>query len=63
MSMINGIARILARAPDELRYALEWEKERGDSLDNLDELLGNILPSDVTWEEWHGIIDDPYEPY
>lgn len=58
-----GVARILARAPEELRYALEWEKEHGALFDNLDELLGDVLPPDMTWEEWHAIIDEPYDPY
>jgi len=59
-----GLARIMARAPEELRRVLEWQKEHGNPLEHLDDLLGNILADlGVTWEEWYAIIDEPYEPY
>jgi len=57
----KGIARILARDREIRRRAMEWQREHGDPIERMAELLDDIVgDSAEDREEWSALVDEPY---
>ena len=56
----RGLARILSRDGEVRRRALEWQKQHGNPLEQLQDFLSDWIgdtPEDI--EEWNRMIDEP----
>ena len=56
----RGLARILSRDREVRRRALEWQKQHGNPLEQLQDFLSDWIgdtPEDI--EEWNRMIDEP----